>query len=303
MSRDASFPPLTDMTVAIIGLGLMGGSLAAALKGKCKEIIGVDENSKSIQYALQRNWISVGCTHFGSEISQANVLIFAVPVRSILRLIDEIQPFLSPKSIVLDLGSVKTAVMQKMAQLPAYVEVLGGHPMCGKETSGIEVADAKLYEGAKFVLTPIARTKPQTVALGIELVKAIGAQPILLPPEKHDELVSFVSHLPYLLACGLVNSVDEKGREDANVLALAASGFRDTTRLASSNLTMSLDIIMSNREAILKTIGAYKRQWEGIEELIQKGDEAAILSYLTQAWESRVWIKKEKNDEFNHTTY
>jgi prephenate dehydrogenase len=187
----------------------------------------------------------------------------------------------------MDLGSTKAHVVDRMAALPDHVQPLGGHPMCGKEVSGIEAADTALYRGHTFVLTPLPRTSEATLALGRALVQAIGGRPLILSPERHDRLVAAISHLPYLLACALVGTADATGSTDPLVWDVAASGFRDTSRLAASDVTMMLDILLTNREPVLEALETCDRQLHHLIRLIGSTDEKGLRAVLAAARERK----------------
>jgi len=281
---------LGDATVAIVGLGLMGGSLAGALRGQCKAVIGAARRTESVEIALARGLIDRGTTDLTGGVRQADVVILATPVRVILRLLREIGPLLPRDCLLMDLGSTKGQVVSAMAQLPVHVQPLGGHPMCGKETSGIEAADSTLYLGHVFVLTPLPRTSPAALSLGRALVKAVGARPLTLEPDRHDRLVATISHLPYLLACGLVGTAESVAAADPTVWDVASSGFRDTSRLAASDVTMMLDILMTNREAVLEALGSCQARLRDLARLLEaasadvdraSGEEEQLWAALT----------------------
>ena len=152
--------------------------------------------------------------------------------------------------------------------------------MCGKESAGIAAADPALYRGATFVLTPLPRTAPEALSLGRSLVRATGADPLILDPARHDRLVATISHLPYLLACGLAGTAAEVAADDSTVWQVAASGFRDTSRLAASDVTMMLDILMTNRGAVQEALDTFAGQLHALARQIETGDEAALRSTL-----------------------
>jgi prephenate dehydrogenase len=282
----ASPPELGACRIAIVGLGLMGGSLAGALRGQCRSVTGVARRSETISYAHRHRLIDHGSTDLTEGVTGANVVVLATPVRVILRLLGEIGPLLAEGCVLLDLGSTKTEIVTRMAQLPPHVQPLGGHPMCGKERAGIEVAEADLYQGKTFVLTPLARTSRPALTLARHLVEAVGARPMILEPRRHDRLVAAISHLPYLVACALVGLAEHTGGSDPAVWEVAASGFRDTSRLAASDVTMMLDILLTNQKAVLDTLHAYQKQLRDVAELLGAGDEAALRTAL-QARRSR----------------
>ncbi len=287
MNDTEPFFDFSNKTMAIIGMGLMGGSFAAALKDHFGAIIGVDPNKDSIKTAIAKGWIHEGYEGLNAALKKAQWIVLAAPVRTIINLLGEIIPFLQPAATIFDIGSVKTPIIQKMELLPREVNVLGGHPMCGKESSGIANADKDLFQGATFVLTPLSRTEPEVLSQGINIVKRIGAKPLLMSPQDHDQLVAYSSHLPYVIACSLANCVMNEAEENSDLLRLIASGFRDTTRLASSNLTMSLDILMSNRESVLTAIQAFRKELEYLEHCLVSCDEKRLFSFLSNAIEAR----------------
>jgi prephenate dehydrogenase len=178
-----------------------------------------------------------------------------------------------------------------MAALPPHVEPIGAHPMCGKEASGFDSADANLYRNAAFVLTLLERTSPQTLALAESLAKTIGARPIVLDAERHDRIVAAISHLPFALATSLMALADEMARADDLIYTLAASGFRDASRLAASDTTMMLDILMTNRDNVASMIRACSHRLNELADLIETGEESALLAHLESAAASRRHLK------------
>jgi prephenate dehydrogenase len=277
----------SDYTCVIIGLGLMGGSFAGALKGKCRKVIGFDTHPDVIQIALQRNLIDEGQTDLPSVLKIANIVVLATPVRIIMHLLDEIGKYLSDGCMVIDLGSVKTPITAKMAYLPENVQPIGGHPMCGREISGIFAADPSLYQNAPFILTPLERTSDMAMQEAIMLIKMIGARPIILDCKRHDYLVATISHLPYLVSCNLIDTARSVALSDQLVWEIAASGFRDTTRLAASNVDMSLDILLTNREMIISILNTFQEQLQMLTHLLEETDEKRLYSHLETIYEIR----------------
>ena len=272
---------LANLQIAIVGLGLMGGSLAGALRRQGSNVIGVARRPQTIEIALERKLIHEGTTDLAAGVRQASIVILATPVRAILSLLPEIGS-LSPKGcLLMDLGSSKTQIVGEMARLPDHIQPLGGHPMCGKELSGITAADPALYQGCTFILTPLPRTSEAALALGQALAKAIGAHPLVLEPNRHDYLVGTISHLPYLLACALVSTADATTSADPAVWKIVAGGFRDTSRLAGGDVTMMMDILLSNREEVLKALKVYQAQLRTLSRLVEDGDEKEMRARLS----------------------
>jgi len=278
---------LANTQVTIVGLGLMGGSLAGALRGRCRAVIGVARRAETVETALARGLVDQGTTDLADGVRQADVVVLATPVRIILRQLAEIGPLLPEGCLLMDLGSTKAQIVAEMARLPDHVQPLGGHPMCGKETSGIEVADPTLYQGYTFILTPLPRTSEAALALGRALAEAVGAHPLVLEPERQDYLVGTVSHLPYLLACALVGTADATTSADPAAWEIVAGGFRDTSRVAGSDVTMMVDILLTNREEVLKALDVYQAQLHDLVRLVEAGNEQDMRTVLGTIREKR----------------
>ncbi|MGC8787228.1 MAG: prephenate dehydrogenase [Anaerolineae bacterium] len=274
---------LQDAQVTIVGLGLMGGSLAAALitRGACRRVVGVARRQETIAQALAMGVIHEGTCQVYEGVKNADIVVLATPVLTIVQLIEEIGPWLPPDCLLTDMGSTKQAVVQAMQALPPHVQPIGGHPMCGKEVAGLAAADAALFRDAVYVLTPLARTSDAAIALAQDLVRGVGAQPLLLDPMRHDLLVAAVSHLPYLLAVALVAT--NESLADNAVWQLAATGFRDTTRLAASDETMMLHILLSNQIGIRPMLARFQEQLAHLDNLLESGDEAGLRAAIVAA--------------------
>ncbi len=273
--------PLAEARVTVIGLGLMGGSLAGALRGKCLQVTGVARRIETIQMALSKGLIDRGTTGVAEGVRGADVVILATPVRTILQQLEEIAPLLPHGCLLMDLGSTKREIVAAMEKLPPHVQPLGGHPMCGKEKSGLEVADPELYRERTFILTPLQRTLPDALKLGMEIAEAVGARPLVLDAERQDYLVATLSHLPYLLACALVATADATTSSDPAAWEIVAGGFRDTSRVAASDVTMMVDILLTNREEVLKAVRVYQAQLHQLAQLVEAGDESNLLAALS----------------------
>jgi len=268
-------------------LGLMGGSLALAIRNHCQELIGVESDSASLSFAHRHNIVH-RTADFHSALTDSDLVILATPVRIILAQLETLQQAQidapQPK-IILDLGSAKSAIVAAMQSLPATFDPIGGHPMCGKETSGIKSADANLYHYKTFVLCPLERTSPQALALAHELIAIIGAVPLVIAPEQHDAFAALISHLPYTLAAALMRTA--LANDHPALWQMAASGFRDTTRLAASDLTMITDILLTNRTAVLATLAQYQTELDTLTAAIESGNAETLRSALESAQHKR----------------
>ncbi len=276
---------LATARVAVVGLGLMGGSLAAALKarGACAHVIGVARRLAVASRALALGYVDEATTDLARGVASADIVILAAPVRAILQVLPDVGPLLAPGTLLLDLGSTKARIAEAMAALPGHVHACPAHPICGKETSGLEAAEATLYEGRTFALCPLARTPPEALALAEALARAVGARPLRLDPARHDRLLAVSSHLPYLLAVALAAEAGEAGQEDSLLVDLAAGGYRDTSRLAASSVPMMLDVLMTNPAAIARALAGCRARLAELEALLEGGDEAALRASLEAA--------------------
>jgi prephenate dehydrogenase len=279
---------LADFQITVVGLGLMGGSLAGALRGQCQSVVGVARREETIEAALAQNLVDWGTTDLADGVREADVVILATPVRIIIQQLAEVGPLLPDGCLLMDLGSTKAQIAAEMAQLPDHVQPLGGHPMCGKEKSGIEVADPALYHGCTFILSPLRRTSEAALASGLALAEAVGAHPLVLEPERQDALVATVSHLPYLLACALVATADATTSPDPAAWEIVAGGYRDTSRVAGSDVTMMLDILMTNQEKVLNAVNVYQAQLHNLAQLVKAGDEENLRQVLSFIREERI---------------
>lgn len=276
---------LANCQVAVVGLGLMGGSLALALRGHCREVVGVDADPAALRFALDHAVVD-RTADFDSALD-CDLLVLATPVRTILAQLDHLSRFTlhAPRFTLLDLGSTKAQIVAAMQSLPSHFDPIGGHPMCGKEVSGIAHAEADLYRGRTFVLTPLERTSPAALALAQELIETIGARPLVLSAERHDALAAVSSHLPYAVAVALVRAAQSLG--DDQLWALAASGFRGTSRLAASDLTMMTDILLTNRAALLDALARYRHELDALIALIDASDPEALRAALAPVQSKR----------------
>lgn len=272
---------LRDSTIVIVGLGLMGGSLSLALRGKCACLLGVARRADVAQLAVSRQVVDVAHCDMPAAVREADIVVLATPVRHILSSIPQVAARMRPDALLMDLGSTKGQIAQAMNSLPPGITAIGGHPMCGKEFGGIEYTDASIYRGATFVLTPTIHTTGESMSLAHELVEAAGAHPLVLDAERHDRAVALISHLPYLLATSLVHAEEEASGQDAVVHTLAASGFRDTSRLAASQVEMMLDVLLTNREAVQQALDRFEQKLAEVRDLLD--DATGLKGWMSEA--------------------
>ncbi len=272
--------------VTIVGVGLIGGSLGLAWRGRggVGTVVGVDVDEASLRRAREIGAVDRATTDLAEGVAGADLVVMATPVRVTLELIGRLGPLVGAGAVVTDVGSTKVEVCRLMREgLPAGVTFVGGHPMAGSEGQGIEAADPYLFQNAVYVLTPEEDADPAAVAALRRLVEAAGAQVVLMDPERHDRWVAAVSHLPQLVAVALVNAVADADREDPGLLALAAGGFRDTTRITSSPAGIWLDILATNRDRILPAVARFRAALSRLEEALAAGDLGSALAEFERA--------------------
>lgn len=288
---------LRDCRVTVIGLGLMGASLCLDLTQNhlCREVRGVARRSRVVLDAFFAGAVDLVTNDVETGVMGADIVILSTPVRTIMGMLETIGPRLWPGTIVMDMGSTKGDICAAMATLPPAVQPIGGHPMTGKETAGFDAAEPGLYQGATWVLTPLDRTTDATVALSVELVEAVGARPVILEPQRHDRLVASISHLPYLVASALVDAVSTVGAEDPVVWDLAAGGFRDTSRVAASDTHMFLDILLTNRAAVLEQLDRFTCELAAVRQLLAAEDEVGLRQKLDASQDVRSWWQNRKS--------
>ncbi|MCS7178654.1 MAG: prephenate dehydrogenase/arogenate dehydrogenase family protein [Anaerolineae bacterium] len=291
----------SGFTLCVVGLGLMGGSLALALRAASQtrsesqpyplpaRIVAVGRNAATLSMAQAARAIDDWTHDLAAGVADADVVILATPVRTTLRLLPEVGRHARPGALVMDLGSSKAEICAAMAALPEGLEPIGGHPMCGKEVSGFAAAEATLFVDRPFVLCPLPRTSVAALERAVALVQAIGARPLILDPVLHDWGVAAISHLPYAVAVALVNAVDAPG--DPLPWSLAASGFRDTTRVAASDVEMMLDILLTNQAAILEWLQRFADQMAALQRALAENDEERLRTLLSAARERRSGLR------------
>jgi prephenate dehydrogenase len=286
--------------VAIVGLGLIGGSIGLALKQHRPdiEVLGVARREATAAKALELGAADRAAIDI-ELVAEADLVILACPLGETRALLGRVAPLLAPGARVTDVGSVKGEVVKAAADvLRADTDgrrgnpFLGGHPMAGKEVSGIEHADAALFTGRPWVFTPPGSYEPGEWQDLVQLVRDIGALPVFLPPEKHDRYVALVSHVPFLLSAAFLLAVG--GEADwSDAAALASSGFRDISRLGAGDSDMYAAIASSNREQILAAWRSLHAALDQLEGAIVNGDDAALLDLLAGAREVRdAWARE-----------
>ncbi|SER44064.1 prephenate dehydrogenase [Salipaludibacillus aurantiacus] len=273
--------------ILIIGLGLIGGSLALAVKKGYPgtTITGYDIDPQARKLAKSLQVIDDAAVSLEDEAPEADIIIISTPVESTIQVINELLNLpLKKGSLITDVGSTKQTVVEKGSLLNEKgVFFIGGHPMAGSHKSGVEASRERLFENAFYILTP---TEDIPVAKMIQLqnvLKATRAKFIELDPETHDRFAGLISHLPHIIASGLVHQVAKTGEKEPLVSQLAAGGFRDVTRIASASPGMWRDILLHNRETLLTMLADWKQMMSEVEKMLVERDEDQIYSFFAEA--------------------
>ena len=273
--------------VAILGTGLIGGSIGLALARTGASVRGFDADPQRARRAAELGAVSEVADSLADAVRDAEVTIVAVPVGRVAELVVAALDAGAP--VVTDVGSVKASVVREVgAARPELAgRFVGGHPMAGSEQDGLDGADGDLFAGAIWVLTPIGRTDPGAHTAVRSLVADLGAEIVEVSPEHHDALVAMVSHVPQLAATTLMDVAATSGEQQATLLRLAAGGFRDMTRIAAGHPGIWPDICVANRDAIVAALDDYLGALASVRALVAAGDGLALLSLLERARAAR----------------
>lgn len=274
------------MKVAIIGLGLIGGSLGLALKRtglSDLRVIGIPRRDETLKQAVAMGAIDEGTTDHVRGSADADIIFVCTPVNLIPEIVREIAPNLKKGAIVTDVGSSKYEIVSQAERvMPKGVYFVGGHPMAGKETTKLESADPELFKDKIWILTKTSRTSQRALEQVGKLVSLLGSKVLEMDPKTHDLVVAAISHVPLAVAASLVNAVALEPEKEL-MGKCAASGFRDTTRIASGDPILGVDMFLTNKKAVLKMISAFKKSLSNLEKLIKEGNGEKIREELEQA--------------------
>jgi prephenate dehydrogenase len=273
-------------TVFIVGLGLIGGSIALSIRREHDvHIRGFDISEEQLKIAMSLKVIDEATPSIEEGIKEADLIIFATPVIKTEQLIQDISLFeLKPGAIITDVGSTKRRIVEQAVCLKEKgVTFIGGHPMAGSHKSGVEAARAHLFENAFYILTPAAGTDIRAIIQLQNWLKGTKATFIELSPDQHDRLAGAISHFPHIIAASLVHQIARIEGEDPLVSRLAAGGFRDITRIASASPTMWRDILLHNKESLLQLLNSWTTEMDHVKALMEAENAEAIYTYFEDA--------------------
>ena len=277
---------LQNARVAILGLGLMGGSLALGLKGHCQRIAAYDPDLQTLELARQQGVVDQVSANLVEILNQADLIILAAPVGAILELLADLPELKKDAAVVMDIGSSKVQIVKALQRLPERFDPIGGHPMCGKERGSLANAEASIFRHAPFAFTPLTRTSVYARAIAEQITAAVGSRLLWLTPEIHDQWTAATSHLPYLISAALAAATPIESAP------MAGPGFRGSTRLAASPVRMMADVLATNRENVLASLGKFRQQLALLDEILREGSFDALVDYLNQSASLRAEFEK-----------
>lgn len=276
-------------TVAIIGVGLIGGSLGMALKARrlAARVVGIGRNSERLEQAIRLGAVDEATTNLNRGLADADLVVLCTAVGNILETLPGVLRGVRPGAVVTDVGSTKTQIVARSAGAAHFV---GSHPMAGSERTGVEAATPLLFQEATWALTPTDATAPRALHTVRTLAQEIGAATLVLPPETHDALVAVTSHLPHVLASALMRQASDARASTPEIQRLAAGSFADMTRVAAASPDIWRDICLSNRDAVLAALDAYRAQLDFLQSAVSASDPTAIEAFFAEgADDKRAW--------------
>lgn len=281
MDSDFNF---SKLKIGIIGLGLIGGSLARALRNLyVNKIVAVDQSATCIEQALAEGIIDNGDANLSEVIFSCDVIFICTPVSHTASYLAHLSQYVKQDCIITDVGSTKAAIMEYVENLDNAITFIGGHPMAGTEKSGYDAGYSHLFENAYYILTPCKNVKIEQLEFVKVLVTKIGAIPVIMDPIEHDRVAGAISHVPHIIASALVNMVKACDASNGIMQMLAAGGFKDITRIASSNPYMWQSITMNNSAFIISLLEKYSDLLLEIRDEIYNKDAAALLDFFQNA--------------------
>ena len=271
--------------IGFIGLGLIGGSIAKALKENNPDykITAFDINKDSLKLALKERIIDTATDSIDTHFSDCDFIFMCAPVLNNAKSLESLKSVLSPNTILTDVGSVKTDIHKRVKELGLEEQFIGGHPMAGSERIGYANSNAKILENAYYILTPTVKSSADKINAYVDLITQMRAIPLQLTYEEHDFVTAAISHLPHVISASLVNLVKASDSEKGTMKAIAAGGFKDITRISSSSPVMWQNICLTNKDNILKLLDKYIESLDEIKEQIMVSDEQEIYNFFDTA--------------------
>lgn len=291
--------------VLVIGLGLIGGSLAKSLREQraCVNVVGFDRDQREMQEGLRLGVIDSMAENLAEEVSSADLVVLAVPVKATESVLEQIKPFLTPSTILTDVGSTKGNVVEAAERVFGRLPVgfVPGHPIAGSEKSGVAAADSQLFNGYKVILTPLPGSADEATARVEEMWRFTGAEVLMMDVARHDEVLAATSHLPHILAFSLVDTLARE-EENLDIFRYAAGGFRDFTRIAGSDPTMWHDVCLANKDPLLRQLDRFTAGLARLRSAIEEGNGDMMLGTFTRAQAAREHFSRILSDTASSQT-
>ena len=279
-------------TVAIVGVGLIGGSLGMAMRrfGLCSNVIGVGRSADRLQKAVALGAIDVYSTDLASSVADADVIVLCTPVSRIIEDLPTVLNSAGPHAVITDVGSVKTAIVEASGNDPRFV---GSHPMAGSEMTGVEAARLTLFQDATWAVTPHNCNSAETTDRIVNLARAVGSEVHVMAPDVHDRAVAVTSHLPHVMAAAFMRIAAACANDNPALCVMTAGSFADATRVAASSPDLWRDICLTNRKAVLDAIASFGIQLELARSLVEANDGVELHKFFSEsALAKREWTRQ-----------
>jgi prephenate dehydrogenase len=282
--------------VGFIGLGLIGGSIAKAIKkcGLAKKIVAYDIDTSALNLAYREQIVDICALEIDEHFNKCSIIFLCCPVQVNIDLYKQLINIVNNDCIITDVGSTKESIMRAVEAIQSPIPFIGGHPMAGSEKYGYMASTAHLFENVYYILTPAKSTQKTHLDLLYALIKGIKALPIVVSPTQHDFITAAISHVPHIIASSLVNMVKELDSNEGYLHTLAAGGFKDITRIASSSPAMWQQICLSNKNHIIKVLSHFHDELDAIIHMIEEGNQHIIYDFFEGARSYRDSFQERK---------
>ncbi|MCP4706424.1 MAG: prephenate dehydrogenase [candidate division Zixibacteria bacterium] len=288
---------LINLKVCIVGMGQIGGSIARVLteKNLVSDVIGYDIDKSITSLAEECGYIDNSAESISKGISKADIIFLATPIRKTIKLLPEIIEQIKSNQIVIDVAGIQSGILEIVSRQSNQINYISGHPIAGNEKIGIKAASSDKFNNALFFLTPTVSTIKEWIDTIVDLIKSIGAKPIIIDPQKHDFLIGLTINLPYLLSLALMNLASNQEDSIKDIWQLSGGSFKGATRVASSSPELTLDMFMTNRGNILNILKQFQSELSTITELLSNKDETGLSKRIVQAKAQKEYIEQVQN--------
>jgi prephenate dehydrogenase len=288
IQSESSFQPFES--AAIIGVGMVGGSMGMALRarGLARRVVGIARRAETVELAVRLGAADEATTDVREGVRDADLVVLATPVLAMLEVAEQMAPALRPGCVVTDVGSTKSLLVARVPRLlPTTAHFVGGHPMAGSERGGVEASQPDLFEGATYLVTPAPGTPAVVTERVLALARALGARARLFDPTAHDRIAAAISHMPHVAAAAMVHAVAASGASEEELRSFIAGGFKSTTRIASSPPEMWRDICLTNAEALRSSLELFRDSVDAFLRALDAGDAEAVRTHFATARDAR----------------